>query len=328
MAQGISINIGLNNINPAHYTVDGILKGCENDAEFMAKLAESRNFQVRKLIGSAANTKNVVTAITDASGLLKAGDTMLITYSGHGGQIKDSNNNEGDGFDETWCLYDRQMIDDEMFELWTKFDEGVRILVISDSCHSGTVTGSIGLGFSDLKWFLKNEINFANCENKFLKLQGFNSIPVDEAVWEKDLQKLNERGIVIETYFGPRDKTLLKTVLNTVYEQNKENYDSIQKEVWKKLTLGQKKDFRELVKASVILISACQDWQTAKDGNENSLFTSALKDVWDNGGFDGNYIQLHEQIWRRIKDRQSPNYYKVGTPDSAFELQKAFTAIA
>ena len=45
--------------------------------------------------------------------------------------------------DETWVCHDRQLIDDELYELWGKFKAGVRILVLSDSCHSGTVTRKI-----------------------------------------------------------------------------------------------------------------------------------------------------------------------------------------
>ena len=42
--------------------------------------------------------------------------------------------------DETWCLYDGELIDDELAELWAHFAKGVRIVVLSDSCHSGTAT--------------------------------------------------------------------------------------------------------------------------------------------------------------------------------------------
>ena len=42
--------------------------------------------------------------------------------------------------DETWVLYDRELIDDELYALWGTFQTGVRIFVLSDSCHSGTAT--------------------------------------------------------------------------------------------------------------------------------------------------------------------------------------------
>ena len=46
---------------------------------------------------------------------------------------------EEDKKDETWCLYDGELIDDEVFIELAQFAEGVRIIVLSDSCHSGSV---------------------------------------------------------------------------------------------------------------------------------------------------------------------------------------------
>jgi peptidoglycan hydrolase-like protein with peptidoglycan-binding domain len=54
--------------------------------------------------------------------------------------VQDVNTDESDVLDETWVLWDRQVIDDELYGLWAQFDEGVRIVVCSDSCHSGTVS--------------------------------------------------------------------------------------------------------------------------------------------------------------------------------------------
>src|SRR5262249_17665795 len=43
------------------------------------------------------------------------------------------------GLDETWVLYDRMLLDDELYQLWGQFQPDVRIFILSDSCHSGTV---------------------------------------------------------------------------------------------------------------------------------------------------------------------------------------------
>ena len=69
---------------------------------------------------------------------LEDGDIFLFTFSGHGGQIKDCDGDEEDGMDETWCLYDGYLLDDELGARWKEFKRGVRIIVISASCHSGT----------------------------------------------------------------------------------------------------------------------------------------------------------------------------------------------
>ena len=52
---------------------------------------------------------------------------------------------EDDQLDETWCLFDTQLRDDDINTALASFAEGVRILMLSDSCHSGTVSRGIAL---------------------------------------------------------------------------------------------------------------------------------------------------------------------------------------
>lgn len=140
MAKGISLHIGLNYVDTGHYDGwDGKLNACENDARDMQNLAKLKGFQSSLLLRADANRSNVIASIKNASANLVTGDFFLISYSGHGGQLPDMNGDESDGLDETWCLYDGQLIDDELFTLWQGFKEDVRILIVSDSCHSGTV---------------------------------------------------------------------------------------------------------------------------------------------------------------------------------------------
>ena len=139
--RGISLHIGLNSVDPVHYAGwNGELVACEYDAEDMEQIALAAGYQPTRLSTKAATRDSVRGAILDAAQTLSAGDIFFITYSGHGGQVPDFNHDEEDDHaDETWCLYDGQLIDDELYELWTNFKEGVRILVVSDSCHSGTL---------------------------------------------------------------------------------------------------------------------------------------------------------------------------------------------
>ena len=38
-------------------------------------------------------------------------------------------------------LYDRQLVDDELYALWRRLVKAsIRVLMISDSCHNGSVT--------------------------------------------------------------------------------------------------------------------------------------------------------------------------------------------
>ena len=140
MAKGISISIGLNFVDRNRYSGwDGRLRGCEVDARSMEDLARKRGFESRLLLNQEATSDRVKDAIHGAASTLKSDDILLLTYSGHGGKIPDPHNEEADGWDETWVLYDRQLVDDELYALWGEFQARVRILVLSDSCHSGTM---------------------------------------------------------------------------------------------------------------------------------------------------------------------------------------------
>jgi metacaspase-1 len=142
VAKGVSIHIGLNSVDPAHYDGwDGQLQACEFDAQDMQRIAEAKGFDSTIMLSKDATAEAVSGAIQEASGALAKGDLLFLTYSGHGGQVPDTNSDEkGDATDETWVLYDRQLVDDELYALWAGFEPGVRIFVLSDSCHSGSVT--------------------------------------------------------------------------------------------------------------------------------------------------------------------------------------------
>ena len=145
MARGISFHVGLNAVDPDHYDGwDGALTACEFDANDMESLALSRGFETTKLLTPNATAEAVTKAIEGAASELEPGDVFFISYSGHGGQVPDTNGEgESDSSDETWLAYDRQIVDDELYELWAKFKPGVRIIVLSDSCHSGSVNRTI-----------------------------------------------------------------------------------------------------------------------------------------------------------------------------------------
>jgi hypothetical protein len=144
MPNATSLHIGLNAVDPGHYDGwSGPLTACEADASDMAQIATSLKYAGTQVLLTADATRSkVIGGIKRAAEALAAGDLFLLTYSGHGGQVPDTDDDDGeedDLQDETWCLYDGQLIDDELRELWAAFRPGARILVLSDSCHSGTV---------------------------------------------------------------------------------------------------------------------------------------------------------------------------------------------
>ncbi len=277
MAKGLALTIGLNSVNPKHYGGwSGELNACEADAEDMADIAKTRKFRVNTLLTKAATRTKVIGQISKAAKTLRAGDIFMLSYSGHGGQLPDLNSDEPDAQDETWCLYDGELLDDELYAQLGRFSRGVRILVFSDSCHSGTVV-------------------------KLAYYQGTTTVRGSGP---------NVRGVRYR--FMPPDVAL------RTYRANRGFYDKILKNM--KL-----KGAEKAVKASVLLISGCQDNQLSSDGDINGLFTAHLLRVWKNGVFKGDYRKFHASIVRRMPPDQTPNYFRVGRTDLKFESQKPFT---
>jgi hypothetical protein len=140
MAKGLSLHLGVNHIDPAHYAGwNGALNACEADARSMETIARGVGFTTTLLLSQEVTRAAVINSLSAAAGALKGGDMMLVTYSGHGGQLPDLTGEEADMKDETWCLYDGQIVDDELHQLYGGFATGVRVLILSDSCHSGSV---------------------------------------------------------------------------------------------------------------------------------------------------------------------------------------------
>jgi hypothetical protein len=139
MSNGTSLHVGVNQVDPKHYSGwSGPLTACEADAEDMQRIAKAKGYDSQILLTDKATRSAVIAGIENAANRLAPGDIFLLSYSGHGGQVPDVSGDEMDLEDETWCLYDGELIDDELAELWARFAKGVRILVLSDSCHSGT----------------------------------------------------------------------------------------------------------------------------------------------------------------------------------------------
>jgi hypothetical protein len=140
MAKGLSLHIGLNSIDPTKY--EGKyedLRNAENDARYYFDLAQKNNYSALVFTGDTATSENLLATLYDYAGRLEPGDSCFISYSGHGTRVKDLNEDEEDGYDEVLVLYDRLFIDDEFRQCWAKFQGGVKIFFINDSCYNGTV---------------------------------------------------------------------------------------------------------------------------------------------------------------------------------------------
>lgn len=75
---------------------------------------------------------------------IQAGDSLLFYFSGHGKRLREFENDEKDGFDETICPLDFEtngmIVDNEINKAIVRpLVKGVVLHAIIDSCHSGTV---------------------------------------------------------------------------------------------------------------------------------------------------------------------------------------------
>lgn len=291
--RGTAICIGLNSVSPAHYNNwSGTLRACEADAKDMAEIAKSEGFdEVHLLLTANASREAVTSAIAAAAANLTKGDILVVSYSGHGGQVPDKNNDEEDHADETWCLYDGQIVDDELTHLWSSFAEGVRVFVISDSCHSGTVTRA-----------------------EYLEL--VDSVPPIPPAGTRDIPRAEGNGAKTNAFEW---RQLPNDVAKATYNSNQDFYDRLGKGA------PREQDTARALKSTVILISGCQDNQLAMDGNDNGLFTETLKTIWANGSFKGNYNEFRSAILAMMPPYQSPNYYVIGADNAEFEGQRPWT---
>lgn len=136
----LALCIGINNYPGTYMDLDG----CVNDANDWAQMLTSRGFAVTLLLDAQATKAGMVAAFQRIIGDAVDGDVVVITYSGHGTYQHDTDGDEADGIDEALCPYDVQthdaaLIDDEIHALFGARKDGVHLVLISDSCHSGTV---------------------------------------------------------------------------------------------------------------------------------------------------------------------------------------------
>lgn len=287
----ISLHIGLNSVNPAHYGGwSGDLTACEFDANDMVAIARSRGMASTVLLTKDATRANTLDAIRAAAKQLKSGGLFFLSYSGHGGQVPDVTGEEDDKKDETWCLYDGQLIDDELYLELSRFAKGVRVLVFSDSCHSGTVTRerppTTGVAPAN--------------RSKMMPLSvGMRTYREHQAFYDQ-LQKDVAANSGKEGQVDP-DSALARLVVSP------------------RLTAIAKK-----FKPAVILLSGCQDNQTSMDGDHNGAFTEQLLQVWNNGAYQGNYAKFHAAIVARMRPEQTPNFFTLG-PAANFVTQQPFS---
>ncbi len=271
--RGASLHLGLNRVDPKHYAGwSGALGACEADARDMAALCQSQGLNPKVLLSAQATRAALAEALATAARALRWGDLFVLTFSGHGGQVPDASKDEPDGQDETWCLFDGQLLDDELYAALATFAAGVRVLVLSDSCHSGTVVRAAPPLTAD-----------ARQRPRHLPPEVARRTYAEHAAFYDGLQR-QAPGRDVDPDAALARVTKPGRVAAVV------------------------KRFRP----SVVLIAGCQDNQTSLDGERNGAFTAALLATWNQGAFRGNHTQFHARIRARMPATQSPNLFTLG----------------
>jgi hypothetical protein len=130
---------------------DNDLKGCVNDARDWATLLTRRfdfpKSDVTMLTDAQATKKNIVAGLKSLMAGSTAGDILVFTNSSHGSYISDKDGDET--YDEVICPHDidsNVLVDDELRVLFDGLKRGVRFTMISDSCHSGSLSRAMLTG--------------------------------------------------------------------------------------------------------------------------------------------------------------------------------------
>lgn len=287
--RGLALHLGLNSVGGAAYGGwTGPLAACEFDANDMAAIARASGMKPTVLLTKKGTRANALAAIRAAAKALKSGDLFFLSYSGHGGQVPDVSGEEADKKDETWCLFDGQLIDDELYFELSKFKAGVRILVLSDSCHSGTVTRAAPPP-SATSTQRPKLMPDAVAMRVYREHQAF----YDKL--QRDVAAAAGKPVV-------DPDTALASVASS----------------------GRLSAIVSKFNPAVILISGCQDNQTSMDGEHNGAFTEQLLRTWNQGAFKGNYGNLHARIKAAMPATQSPNLFTLGKV-GVFLAQAPFT---
>jgi hypothetical protein len=277
-ARWLSLHIGVNRLDPGKYPGVVGLQAPENDAQELAALARARGFTPTVLLSEEATTARVLAEIRRAGLELRTGDLFFITFSGHGSLIPDYN---GDHYprrtDQAFCLYDRMLVDDEVVDLWPTFADRVRVVLLIDSCYSGTSQK-------------------AEAEYRSKKAGEFRS-----GAREDPLARLATRS-------AGADEVRIRALRPAQHPA----VVRVQEAELRQVTTGLNiKHAIENTRASVLRLAACRGDQVSLEMGQHGLFTRTLIDLWNDGRFSGTYRDLIDQAARRTSPYQEPtlDYY-------------------
>lgn len=358
--QALSLHIGINRVDPSRYGGwDGALSGCEQDARTMTSIAAAEGFTTRQLFSRDATSRNILAEISRAAQALQAGGTFLLTYAGHGGQVADlGDEEESDELDETWVAYDEQVLDDTLAQAYSAFRPGVRLVVISDSCHSGTVNRRMP-AFNDA-YGSRRSAETRAFQQQVAELKGSfytalttsRSDPTSDPVscyprpasappepesrtaGTRVLALAGSRATTASSVFAPpvfaddrsaaEPEAVAYATRNLPWEVN-EKVNNLQRP--RLVERKQRARSRGTVRAHAVLLSGCADNQLSQEVGGAGVFTTTLHRVWANNQFSGNYQTLVASIVSQMGPTQTPQLVGFGEQPELLLHQTPFNSV-
>ena len=288
---GRSLHIGLNAVAPAHYGGwSGPLAACEFDANDMADIARSRGISREGAVDQGGHAREGARGHPRGSKAVEEGRPLPPDLLGT--RRPDARRDGRRGRQPRRDVVPvRRRADRRRAVLRAEpVRPGVRILVLSDSCHSGTVTRAPVSAGADAHAALPDDAS-----REWLTPR-IGSISASMT----GCSARSPRRRVGRSSVDP-DSALSQLVVKPRLERIAGKF-----------------------RATSILISGCQDNQTSMDGDRNGAFTEALLRVWADGAFTGDYRRFHAAIRGRLPASQSPNLFTLGRTGT-FAKQRPFT---
>ena len=288
MALGLSLHIGINSISRSAYrnTRYSTLKGCHNDALAFQAIARRKGFHVMAvLLDRAATFATVESLIRSAAQLLENGGTCLLTFSGHGVQQCDAEPGFRDSGGREEGAYNECLV---LYDRLMKDDYLHGLL--AQFCAGAHVI------------FVCDSCH--SCS--MYELTPRRSRPYRVSPPAGYIRRGGTRPKLID----PADARHHLTRFRKTYSVLDKRYAATS---------------QRSLQAEILVISACEDDETARDGAVNSAFMQTLLIVMANWNVDvrhrknGGYDEFVDEIRHNLHPFQHPCLTKMGgTTNSSF----------
>jgi hypothetical protein len=294
--QSMSIHIGLDQVDPQRYEGwRGALPACEADARAMAALAEGQGIVRRTLLLTAdATYDRVMAELATAAAMLRSGDYVLLTFAGHGASFErietpmasDPGGQDADDPDAR----------DGRDEAWCLYDTWV----LDDELHDRFCRFAAGVRIC-----VVSDSCFSGTVTRDDQAGG--SIPARRSL----VPQGDGRPVGPQRRMAPRlARALYRRDFASVYQPR---------------SLAVVPSRNRQPGAHVVLLAACEDHQTAGEGNGHGLFTEQLLATWNGGRYAGSHQGFVDQIKAAMPPRQRPCLFESGERIPGFVNSRPFT---